>query len=440
MTGRSKSLGTSPLKLPTATPQAAVCLAERLAFLSRGLSRCADAERYLYETLHVACELTGSETGSILLPEPETGLLRFFMAPWMKPETLASLRFPIEGSFSGQCLTYKKPLLYHQDSGEELIRPIDDVHDLQPNSLLAVPILYQQEPLGILETFNRKDQSHYTGEDVVILEILASLAATFLQAHTATARLQHAYRELQGLDRMKSNFIAIASHELRTPLGVVLGHASVLRDLLQSGDPALYQQSQSVVDGALRLKDIIEDLSNANRFTAGPQRLERHKFTINPVILEVVEAFRAQAQQRHVALLLDLPDRSGIIEGEPEKIRVALSNLLKNALMFTNAGGHVLVSVENLPGYVQVSIVDDGVGIPAKDLERVFDRFYQVEEHMTRRHGGLGLGLSVAKTLIELHGGQIWVESVVGRGSNFSFLLPGKGGTEPKSVAAFILE
>ncbi len=92
--------------------------------------------------------------------------------------------------------------------------------------------------------------------------------------------------------------------------------------------------------------------------------------------------------------------------------------------MFTNQGGHVFVTGELVPGYVKVSVIDDGIGIPAKDLPHIFDRFFQVESHLTRRHGGMGLGLSVAKVMIEMHGGRIWAESMEGKGSNFTFLLP----------------
>jgi two-component system sensor histidine kinase VicK len=106
------------------------------------------------------------------------------------------------------------------------------------------------------------------------------------------------------------------------------------------------------------------------------------------------------------------------------KISIALSNLVKNGITFTDAGGTVFIVAEQIPGYVKVSVIDDGIGIPTRDLPHVFERFYQVESHLTRKHGGMGLGLSVAKVMIELHGGRIWAESVEGKGSNFTFILP----------------
>jgi signal transduction histidine kinase len=112
------------------------------------------------------------------------------------------------------------------------------------------------------------------------------------------------------------------------------------------------------------------------------------------------------------------------LDGDEVKLSIALSNLIKNALQFTEAGGHVTVKIQEASGYFKVSVIDDGIGIPARDLPRVFERFFQVETHLTRHYGGMGLGLSVAKAMVELHGGRIWAESEEGKGSVFTFILP----------------
>ncbi|HLO14917.1 MAG TPA: ATP-binding protein, partial [Anaerolineales bacterium] len=112
------------------------------------------------------------------------------------------------------------------------------------------------------------------------------------------------------------------------------------------------------------------------------------------------------------------------VNADGTKLNIALSNLVKNALQFTEAGGQVTVKVQENSSHIEVSVSDTGIGIPARDLPRVFERFFQVETHLTRRYGGMGLGLSVAKAMIELHGGRIWVESEEGKGSTFTFLLP----------------
>ena len=98
--------------------------------------------------------------------------------------------------------------------------------------------------------------------------------------------------------------------------------------------------------------------------------------------------------------------------------------MVKNAIVFTDPGGHIFIVAGRIPGYIKISVSDDGIGIPARDLPHIFERFYQVESHLTRKHGGMGLGLSVARVMVELHGGHIWAESLEGKGSNFTLLLP----------------
>jgi signal transduction histidine kinase len=138
----------------------------------------------------------------------------------------------------------------------------------------------------------------------------------------------------------------------------------------------------------------------------------------------VLLTFQDEAKSRSITLKAEMEDSPFYIHADESKIGIALSNLVKNALQFSEVGGHVTVRVQDASGYLQVSVTDDGIGIPARDLPRVFERFFQVETHLTRRYGGMGLGLAVAKAMVELHGGRIWVESEEGKGSTFTFLLP----------------
>jgi signal transduction histidine kinase len=142
------------------------------------------------------------------------------------------------------------------------------------------------------------------------------------------------------------------------------------------------------------------------------------------LIEEVTASLNDMATNRNITLTAETGGGEMSVEADGTKISIALNNLIQNALTFTDNGGHVWVKSESLPGYVKVSVIDDGIGIPMKDLPHIFERFFQVESHLTRRHSGMGLGLSVTKVMIELHGGRIWAESTEGGGSNFTFLLP----------------
>jgi signal transduction histidine kinase len=231
-------------------------------------------------------------------------------------------------------------------------------------------------------------------------------------------------------------------------LGLILGHATFLFDSAQNDTQR--NQLEVIIRSATRLKRIIEDLSNISQTQRGVARVKRKPIAVKTLIARVLANFQDAARRKRISLSAKLPESELSIEGDEEKIALALSNLLANAISFTNDHGHVLVSAEKLPGYVKMAVVDDGIGIPAKDLPRVFERFFQVQSHLTRRHGGMGLGLSVAKAMIELHGGEIWAESIEGKGSNFSFLLPQKEGQslaikpvekkQPEKVKAFVEE
>ena len=223
------------------------------------------------------------------------------------------------------------------------------------------------------------------------------------------------------LDLMKSDFIAITSHELRTPLGLILGHATFLREVIQ---PDYRAQLDIIVRNAMRLKEIIDSVSNMDTVQRGMASVRARPISIRRIVEDVMASFEQTAHKKNITMQAETGEGDLVVEGDDAKISIALSNVVKNALDFTNPGGHVNIVAEQIPGYVKVSVRDDGIGIPAKDLAHIFERFYQVESHLTRKHGGMGLGLSVAKVMTELHGGRIWAESMEGKGSNFTFLLP----------------
>ena len=154
------------------------------------------------------------------------------------------------------------------------------------------------------------------------------------------------------------------------------------------------------------------------------------------IVEDTILSFKDEATAQNITLKAELNNVPFFVEADPVKIGIVVSNLVKNALQFTNAGGHITVKVEEDSGYMKVAVSDDGIGIPVKDLVRVFERFFQVETHLTRRYGGMGLGLAVCKSMIELHNGRIWAESAEGKGSTFTFLLPIEKAGKPAAPSA----
>ena len=269
---------------------------------------------------------------------------------------------------------------------------------------------------------------------LTILDTLASQAAVATMSTLLFDETQRAYKDVQELENMKTDFIAVASHELRTPLGLILGHSTFLYELIK--DKSQRRQLDIIIKNANRLKNIIEDLANVNNSITGSSRLHQKDFPINQLIEKIVLSYKQTAIRKKIDLRATIPDDEVRIAGDEEKLAIAINALVNNAITFTDAHGQIDVSVDPLPGYVQIIVSDNGIGIPPKDLPRVFDRFFQVSSHLTRRHGGMGLGLSVAKAMIEMHSGQIWVDSKEGEGSKFYILLPTNTtpGSHKKSV------
>ncbi len=396
---------------------------EHLLEISRNLTSTLDLPQLLQMIVDVAIELTQSEEVSILLHDPSTGELLFKAGPVYQRDPSIQVSVPLDSSVAGWIFSNARPMVI-QDATTDLriYRQVDRTLKFQTHSILGVPLIVKDEPIGVLEAVNKKEQGNYTEDDLSILETLAAQAAIAIVNARLLSDLQEANDDLRRLDRMKSDFIAIASHELRTPLGLILGHATFLKEQV----PQKHEdQIEVIIRSAMRLKTIIEDLATIAHKDEGQSRVRRAPFSMSQLVEDVVHRFREVAEKKEIKFSYDIPSGDRLmVDGEREKIDVALANLVQNAITFTDPGGQVGIKGEGASGYVKVFVVDTGIGIPADAVEHVFDRFYQVESHLTRKHGGMGLGLSIAKTMVEMHNGQIWCESKEGTGSLFCFMLP----------------
>jgi signal transduction histidine kinase len=411
--------------MPSADPIQHIHRLERLITISRSLGSSKDLDGLLQTVVDATCELLESEFSVILMYEEETDLLKFVAGPPAYREAMKRTRIPLEKSVAGWVFKQAKPVHIPDVRNDLRILPdIENILGFKTRSILAIPLTFRGEIIGVIEAINKRNNAHYTEDDVTFLETLASQAAVVTLGTLLIEETEHAYKELEELERVKSNFIAIAAHELRTPIGLILGHATFLAEAVK--DELHNKQIEVIIRSATRLKKIVEDLTNVTNVQSGALRLHRKPIALQFLIPKVAAPYQDTARRKHIALTIKMPDADLTVEGDEDKLTTALSNLIDNALLFTNDNGHVFISAEKLPGYIKVSVLDDGIGIPPKDLPRVFDRFFQVQSHLTRVHGGMGLGLSVTKAMIELHGGQIWVESIEGKGSNFSFLVPTK--------------
>jgi signal transduction histidine kinase len=397
---------------------------EQILEISRELASMTALEPLLGKIVAVATELTDSEGASILLQDPHTGELRFHTA--VGDPQLANISVPIEGSIAGTVLTSRQPLIVPDTRVEPRhYKKVGQRIGSETHSLLAVPLQIKERCIGVLEAVNRRGDRAFSQEDVETLMALAAQAAVAIENARLVEVLRKANEQLGQLDRLKSDFIAVASHELRTPLSLILLYAAVLRQRLGE---AADTQLDAVQRAAMRLKSIIDTMLNLRYLETGQMDLRPTRFDLRSEVKGACEDYEALAESGGLVLRAELPDEPVSMCADQEKVRVMLDNLVANSVKFTPPGGHVRVTVCRRDDEVEVVVADTGIGIPAHELERIFDRFYQVEDHMIRRHGGMGLGLAIVKGLVELHGGRVWAESVLDQGSRFIVVLPTRAG------------
>ena len=372
---------------------------------------------------HVA-DLTNAESASVMLYDHTTDQLRFVAATTNDPfvEELLNFPVPIEGSVAGAVLRENKVIVRDDLTNDPLhFRAADAQSGFDTRSIIGVPMRYKDEAIGVLEAVN-KIAGVWTDTDRRNMLILASQAAVAIKNAQVMEQLQRAYDEINQLDKLKNDFIAIASHELRTPLSVILGYATFLKEDAQGEVSA---HASAVLNSALRMRNLIEDMTNLRYLKLGEAELVREHIPLVAVFQAAQNDVESMMEAKGHALEVHPPDVGLIVVVDRIKLGMALTNLLNNANKFTPSGGRITLTYERKPGAVWIVVQDTGVGIPQDQLERVFEEFHQVEDHMTRRHGGMGLGLSIARALVEAHGGRIWAESEgPGHGSTFYISLP----------------
>jgi signal transduction histidine kinase len=252
-----------------------------------------------------------------------------------------------------------------------------------------------------------------------------------------THELGLANERLKELDRMKSDFVSHVSHELRTPLTAIKGSVDlVLREVLGPLNERQTHHLRRLRSNTQHLTGLINDLLDLSKIESGKIELNSARVSLGGLLHEVVEALRPIAAEKPIELALTTPEPSTLVWADRDKITQVLTNLIGNAIKFTPPRGRVMISaVSNDADWVRVSVSDTGPGIPTDEHERVFDKFYQVAQIGGSKPKGTGLGLAISKTLVELHGGKIWVESEPGRGSTFYFTLPAALSGEANSPA-----
>jgi signal transduction histidine kinase/CheY-like chemotaxis protein len=289
-------------------------------------------------------------------------------------------------------------------------------------SMLAVPLLRKDRILGAL-VVRRKRPGEFSDEVTDLLETFASQSTLAVQNAHLFREIAEKSHEVEVASRHKSEFLASMSHELRTPLNAVIGFSDVLLEgMFGELNEKQRDYLEDIRDSGRHLLELLNEILDLSKIEAGRMRLEPGPFSISSVLEDALRMVRDRASQHAVELSVNVGTGIGMLFADELKIKQVILNLLTNAVKFTPDGGRVEVGARRLDGRIEVTVVDNGIGIPVEDQARIFESFEQGKREA--KEEGTGLGLTLSRKIVELHGGQIWVESEAGQGSTFGFSIP----------------
>lgn len=393
----------------------------QLAETSASLNSRLELEPLLASFMEVAVEITGSEAASVLLWDKNTQELFFAASTSDTAGQLLGKPVPMD-SIAGTIVRENRIIQVNDaKSDPRHYSKVDEDIKFQTRSLLGVPMSYDGRLIGVVQALNKR-QLPWTPDDRHYLRILASQAAVAIEKAQLVTELRRANNELSEVDELKNRFIAIASHELRTPLGVIMGYASFLE---QDENPETQELAGAVLSSALKLRQIIEDMVNLRYLKQSQKDLLLTPVTVRELIADVERDSHTLLDINKRKLEILPPENTLTLNVDQPRMLMVITNLLNNAINFSKPESTIVLNVEERSNEVWIRVQDNGIGLEADKLEKIFDDFYQVEDHMTRHVGGLGIGLSIAKAIVEAHNGRIWAESPgLGQGSTFTIALP----------------
>ena len=393
----------------------------RLVELSVTLNSTLDLDELLQTITATATELLDCEASSILLYDEKNPRLYFAAATGSNPEKLAEIPVPMEGSIAGTIFRTNQPLILNDvEQDPRHYSQVSDQIKFHPKTLLGVPMPIKDRTVGVLEALNKRD-GVFTDRDVAILSVTAAHAAIAINNARLLKTTQQALDKVKETNSIKSHFLALASHELRTPLGIIIGYATFLQEEAKG---ELSDHAQQVLNAAAQMRSLLDQMNNLTLLQADEMEMKPQKISIQDILNIASDEIMYSAARRNLTLTYAFKDDPIYVSVDPEKTTLAFVNLLNNAIRFSPDGSQIVIGAIDQGKNVLAWVQDHGIGIPTDKLQKVFEEFYQIEPPNTRRYGGLGIGLTIARGLIEIQGGTISAESEgPGKGATLKVVL-----------------
>jgi signal transduction histidine kinase len=401
-----------------------------LGEVGQAVSSTLDLQTVLSTIVRHAVQLSGTDCGIIYEYDEATEEFHLRASYRMEEKLVEVYRTtPIrlgQGA-TGRAAATRAPvqvvdLLSERELAVTRIRPM--LAQLGYQSLLAVPLLFEDHIMGALTVY-RREAGSFAPEVVNLLQTFATQSALAIQNARLYREIEDKSRQIEAANRHKSEFLANMSHELRTPLNAIIGFSEVLGErMFGELNEKQAEYTEDILSSGRHLLSLINEILDLSKVEAGRMELEVATFDL-PLAIDNARTFvRERATKHGINLDVTIDERLGDFVGDERKIKQILLNLLSNAVKFTPEGGRIGIKARQVDGSVEISVSDTGIGISPEDQAKIFEEFRQVGSDYAHKTEGTGLGLTLAKKFVELHGGKIWVESEVGKGSTFSFTLP----------------
>ena len=400
-----------------------------LGEVGQAVSSTLDLETVLTSIVSHAVQLSGTDGGAIYEYDETSEEFLLRATDHMEEELITALRANpprLGDGVVGRAAISREPIEIPNISEERAYAP--RMRELLARfgfrASLAVPLLREDRIIGAL-VVRRKSTGEFRPEVIELLKTFATQSVLAIQNARLFREIEDKSRQIEAANQHKSEFLANMSHELRTPLNAIIGFSEVLQEkLFGELNEKQAEYTDDILTSGRHLLSLINEILDLSKVEAGRMELELATFDL-PLAIDNARTFVRERATRHgIALDVAVDDRLGDFVGDERKIKQILLNLLSNAVKFTPEGGRIGIAARQADGTVEISVTDTGIGIAQEDQPRIFEEFRQVGTDYAHKVEGTGLGLTLAKKFVELHGGRIWVESEVGKGSMFTFTLP----------------
>lgn len=377
--------------------------------------------------------LKAAETAALEIYDPQTGMLTIPYSIGYTPEPLRQIRLLPGEALGGLAFKTRQAELYTTPEQIEQIRQTlrppnkalfeqATVELVPPQSAICIPLFTQDTQIGALIMENRAKFGRFEEQDVSFLEAVGDLIAISIENIQLRKELQE-NRTIKEANRLKAELLSTLAHEMRTPLTSIKGYSTALLMEETTFSPTDQKTFLQIIDQECDLlQELIQDLLESSIIDAGLLKLERQPTILQRLVEDVIR--EQQRYAPHCQFVAHFSKHFPVIEADPHRIEQVLRNLVSNAIKYSPNGGLIVISGQVESDHILIGIADQGIGIPPQDVHRLFEKFFRAKTGLVRHIVGSGLGLPIARTIVESHGGRIWVESQVGQGSTFYFTLP----------------